>query len=778
MSGSKLVHALRSRAGRALCLALALALIVPASAAAVSGFIYYSVTYVAGPGGSITGSTPQSVLAGLNATPVTATASPGYHFVRWSDLSTNASRQETNINHDATYRAFFGADEPVEITAAYGSFDATTIASYKINGSAALGGGGVRLTPSLGDQAGSMFWKQKVSLRDSGSFATAFTFRIDDADSFEGGADGFTFCIQPGTNSAFSVGSGLGYGDIPDSLAVEFDTFANGAVGDPDGNHVGIDLNGSVTSTVTAVPSFILQGGDTGYAWIEYDGDSDMLYVRVSNSDIRPSAPLLSKSVDLYGCYGPDVFLGFTASTGGSRESHDILQWYFTNRFVNGGLDPVANEYVMGPATIDVTATPATIARGGTSTINLAAYDENGAPADDATLTLSLPDGGSLDDSVVKTDANGLASATFTAPSSGTSATVRATAETGLFGETDVALTDYELPVVRLWGPNRAYIAAQAAETRFGDDLEWAERIILVNGEYPHTSDAIVAAGLGGALKAPVLYTYGGTLPLATRDMLERIGGRRMGSARKPATKYEPTVYLVGGTSALPDSVKAKVETIMGDAVFKRAGGATRWETAASVARMIKTETGANPARVLLANGRGYSGFYDAATLAPIAGAKGYPILYTGWAYVPDSTTDAIRDIGKPVAIVAGGKLAVSSQALEAIDVANGNHSTSRWSGGMAGDTAYAVANKAKSVGWLSGKGVSVTGRPADAAAGAGALGGADGAPLLYTSTHTLSANTRAWIVRNRPQRCYILGDGSGVSTGVRAKLLPLFVFK
>jgi hypothetical protein len=44
----------------------------------------------------------------------------------------------------------------------------------------------------------------------------------------------------------------MGYAGIPTSVAAEFDTFNNGSPTDSDGNHVGIDLNGSVVSVARA----------------------------------------------------------------------------------------------------------------------------------------------------------------------------------------------------------------------------------------------------------------------------------------------------------------------------------------------------------------------------------------------------------------------------------------------------------------------------------------------------------------------------------------------
>ena len=66
----------------------------------------YTLTYNAGPGGTISGDTSQTVNSGANGTAVTAVPNTGagYHFVNWSDGELNATRTETNVtaNHNVT----------------------------------------------------------------------------------------------------------------------------------------------------------------------------------------------------------------------------------------------------------------------------------------------------------------------------------------------------------------------------------------------------------------------------------------------------------------------------------------------------------------------------------------------------------------------------------------------------------------------------------------------------------------------------------------------------
>ncbi len=72
--------------------------------------INYTLTYNAGAHGSINGSSPQTVAAGSDGSPVTAIANAGYHFLSWSDDSLDNPRTDTNIQANLTVTASFAED--------------------------------------------------------------------------------------------------------------------------------------------------------------------------------------------------------------------------------------------------------------------------------------------------------------------------------------------------------------------------------------------------------------------------------------------------------------------------------------------------------------------------------------------------------------------------------------------------------------------------------------------------------------------------------------------
>ncbi len=203
--------------------------------------------------------------------------------------------------------------------------DFASVADLTINGDASQVGNELQLTPASGNREGSVFYDQAISLSADASFRSAFSFRITGG---SGGADGFTFTIQNDAQGAAAIGGSggsLGYEGISNSVAVEFDTHQNPF--DVSDNHVSI-INGSVTSSLkTLEPNFDLNDGSVYYAWVDYNGTSDVLAVYLSDSAAKPTIALLKATVDLETVVGGSAYFGFTAGTGGENNDHRLLSW-------------------------------------------------------------------------------------------------------------------------------------------------------------------------------------------------------------------------------------------------------------------------------------------------------------------------------------------------------------------------------------------------------------------------------------------------------------------
>lgn len=222
-------------------------------------------------------------------------------------------------------------------------------AGLQLNANAACTQSVLRVTPATFSQAGSAFSQSIIPLGPGNSFSTYFTFRIDsnggsgDGDGL--GADGIVFALQPNANTAGGGGGGIGFQGIANSVGVEFDTWNNGLPGDPDGNHVGIDVNGSVTSVVAVPVSPRLNDGNVWHAWVDYNGTA--IEVRVAQTATRPATPIISHTVNLAGVIGgSQAFAGFTSGTGAAFANHDILSWVFDNTYSPIGGTPVSTAAV------------------------------------------------------------------------------------------------------------------------------------------------------------------------------------------------------------------------------------------------------------------------------------------------------------------------------------------------------------------------------------------------------------------------------------------------
>ncbi len=215
--------------------------------------------------------------------------------------------------------------------------DFSTTAGLTLSASAAIAttadGAVLRLTPAKESLSGSAFGTELIGVQ---KFSSSFSFRmtgeggITDCNGRKG-ADGFTFTVQPVSHSVGSNGGGLGIEAVNPAVSVEFDTFCNSMI-DTSSSHIGVDINGDIRSVATADVTPAMNDGNRWYAWVDFNGSK--LTVRVSPTPTRPATPQLTYAIDLQGTLGTDkAYVGFTASTGGGYQNHDILQWTYNDHF-------------------------------------------------------------------------------------------------------------------------------------------------------------------------------------------------------------------------------------------------------------------------------------------------------------------------------------------------------------------------------------------------------------------------------------------------------------
>ena len=256
----------------------------------------------------------------------------------------------------------------------------------------------LELVKSASQQYGSAFLKSPQTLTSNSSFSTFFSFRFSNAggappDVDVLGADGCVFVVQSRSNNCVALAGGdMGYGSSPYpqdsvftncSVGVEFDTYGNSnafgegfydpinpATGGIDGNHIGVDTNGWMESIAWQHINDPMNNSNIWYAWIDYNGVSSNLQVRVSETNSRPVSPTLTNVISISSYMGrTNVYFGFTGGNGGSYNQEDILSWQLymqpvgsTNGITNilsvAIVSPTNQTFFAGSAiTVSVTAT-------------------------------------------------------------------------------------------------------------------------------------------------------------------------------------------------------------------------------------------------------------------------------------------------------------------------------------------------------------------------------------------------------------------------------------
>ena len=206
--------------------------------------------------------------------------------------------------------------------------DFSSVSGLNLEGSAYQAGTRLRLTNDW-DQRGAAWCTSKTFVGNG--FSTTFQFQIPSYD----GADGFTFAVQNSSSTALGAGGGgLGFSDIPNSLAVEFDTYTNENYCDPSNNEVGF-VWGNTNHCTNGIGSPVdlsslgtpinIHDGAVHTATVTYSPGS--LVLVLDGQTVLSQAVTLDNYVTLS---SGQAWLGFTGGTGGLGETADILSWLVT----------------------------------------------------------------------------------------------------------------------------------------------------------------------------------------------------------------------------------------------------------------------------------------------------------------------------------------------------------------------------------------------------------------------------------------------------------------
>ena len=204
-------------------------------------------------------------------------------------------------------------------------------ANFILNGSTAnLGNNEYQITQNIGALGGSAWNNSYLNLNQPFDIDVDLNFGNVDLN----GADGIAFVLQQTSTAVVSTGGTIGYGNISPSLDVEFDTYCNSPAcgggtdyGDIPADHVAIQTNGILdhNSANNLVPPIAI--GATGNVedglWhnATFSWDPNSMLFEVSFEGVT----LISQTIDIINSVfsgNPNVYWGFTASTGGASNDH------------------------------------------------------------------------------------------------------------------------------------------------------------------------------------------------------------------------------------------------------------------------------------------------------------------------------------------------------------------------------------------------------------------------------------------------------------------------
>jgi Legume lectin domain/Protein tyrosine and serine/threonine kinase len=232
-------------------------------------------------------------------------------------------------------------------------FNGFATSNLSLNGFAQVTSDGLLvLTNNTKEVMGHAFYPSPINFRNSSatvpSFSTTFVFAIVPQYPDVGG-HGLAFAISPhkglpGSQPSQHLGL-LNDSDNGNSsnrlIAVELDTVQTIEYKDIDQNHVGIDVNSLISlnsstaryyeSTRATSTKLNLMSGDAMQVWIDYDAGSIRLDVRIAPFKMpKPTAPLVSSTVKLSDVALNEMYVGFSASTGGASSHHYVSGWSFS----------------------------------------------------------------------------------------------------------------------------------------------------------------------------------------------------------------------------------------------------------------------------------------------------------------------------------------------------------------------------------------------------------------------------------------------------------------
>ncbi|XP_072996735.1 L-type lectin-domain containing receptor kinase VIII.1-like [Typha latifolia] len=195
-------------------------------------------------------------------------------------------------------------------------------------GDAGIGDSGVRVTRSVISSSGRVVYRNPIRFTGTNpGFSTYFAFSVS-----SGNGGGFAFFATPSSVQMDSL-DGFRLGLPPSVVAVGFFTSSDPKRGNLSGSHIEVDVGSelSIKSSDLSRNNSVLNSGEELHSWIDYNGTSNRLEVRLSKSRVPiPKNPLLSYPINLSNVlWREKILVGLSSSSGNSSQNSSLYSWTF-----------------------------------------------------------------------------------------------------------------------------------------------------------------------------------------------------------------------------------------------------------------------------------------------------------------------------------------------------------------------------------------------------------------------------------------------------------------
>ena len=292
-------------------------------------------------------------------------------------------------------------------------------------------------------------------------------------------------------------------------------------------------------------------------------------------------------------------------------------------------------------------------------------------------------------------------------------------------------------------GEDRYATAVELSFAAFTNEaIDPVHTVYVASGEaFPDALSAGAAAAVAPDGGGPVLLTRRDTLPDVTKAELDRLDPTR--------------IVLVGGTSAVSNTVKDALEAYATDPVV-RLHGQTRFDTSAAIS-FATFSVGVPVAYVAT----GVHSFADALAGSAAAGSQGGPVLLVDHHNIPSAIASELDRLNPAKIVVLGGVDAVG------VDVQAALASYSPIVQRVAGPDRYATAALLSASVFPANVPFVfvVTGANFPDGLAAGAVAGGRDVPVLLTTKTCMPAGVAAELTRLNPASVYIVGGTAAITT-------------